>query len=67
MTDLRARGHVEGFDVYFNPVNHRMICERQADLATVLFDYPSYHVVHNWGVSENELSQLRKALMKDVR
>lgn len=67
MPELQTCGRIEGFDVYYNPINHRMICERRTDLVTVLFDYPSYHVVHSWGAAEDEVTRLRMALMQDTQ
>lgn len=57
-TPLRECGRIGNFDVYYNPLNHRVICERKSDLATVLFDYPSFTIVRNWGVDGQELTQL---------
>ncbi|WP_291526996.1 hypothetical protein [Bifidobacterium sp. UBA744] len=64
---LRACGRVGGFDVYYNPLNRRMICERESDLAAALFDFPSCTLVHNWGVSEQVLSQLRRWLQSEAQ
>lgn len=63
MTDLHKCGRIGDFDVYYNPVNKRMICERTSDLAAALFEYPSCDLVHNWGVNAQELSQLRSQLI----
>lgn len=61
-TELRSCGQINGFDLYYNPINRRMICERKSDLATALFDYPSCVLVHNWGASKQEIRQLREYL-----
>lgn len=61
-TELHDCGHIGDFDVYYNPINHRMICERKSDLATALFEYPSCTLTRNWGVNELELSQLQQQL-----
>ena len=63
---LRECGCIGDFDVYYNPLNHRIICERKSDLATVLFDYPSCTPVHNWGASEQELAHLRRKLQTEM-
>lgn len=64
--ELRRCGHVDDFDVYFNPVNHRIICERKSDLATGLFEYPSLRVVRNWGINEQDFSRLQQQLRAQV-
>lgn len=61
-TELHDCGRIGDFDVYYNPVNHRMICERKSDLATALFEYPSCILARNWGIDEPELSQLQQQL-----
>lgn len=67
MTELRNYGRIGDFDVYYNSINRRMICERKTDLATALFEYPSCAVVHNWGVNKLELSQLQRRLRNRTR
>lgn len=62
MVKLHNCGRIGDFAVYYNPLNHRMICERETDLATALFEYPSCVLAHNWGVNEPELSQLQQQL-----
>lgn len=52
-------GRCRGYDLVFNPVNQRVICERKVDLATVLFDCPSGALVRNWGASEDDVKALR--------
>lgn len=59
---LRRLGECEGFMVYFNPVNGRLICERESDVATALLEYPSLGLVHGWGVSQRDLDRLLAAL-----
>lgn len=66
-TPLRECGRIGNFDVYYNPFNHRVICERKSDLATALFDYPSLTIVRNWGVDERELTQLCRQLQTEMR
>lgn len=66
-TELHDCGRIGDFDVYYNPLNRRMICERKSDLATALFEYPSCVLAHNWGVSEPELSQLQRRLRNRMR
>lgn len=58
----RRLGVCEGFVVYSNPVNGRLICERESDVATALLEYPSLVPVHVWGVSRRDLDRLLAAL-----
>lgn len=66
-TPLHKCGRIGNFDVYYNPLNHRVICERKTDLATVLFDYPSFTIVRNWDVDGQELTQLHRQLQTEMR
>lgn len=56
------------YNIYFNPLNQRVICERANDLATVLYQLPSYEVARNWSVPTNDVKSLRifaQHLMRD--
>lgn len=61
---LTFLGRYCAYDLYYNPINHRVICERESDLATVLFDVPSYAVARNWGVPDEDVSRLRSYLFR---
>ncbi|NEG70941.1 hypothetical protein [Bifidobacterium ramosum] len=62
MPKLTFLGRYRAYDLYYNPLNRRIICERDTDLATVLFDVPSYTVARNWGASDEDISRLRSHL-----
>lgn len=60
---LRRIGHCHGFNLYYNPLNRRVIAERDSDLATVLFDYPSCAIVRRWDATDDEAHALRACLL----
>lgn len=62
--DLRPMGCCKGYELMFNPLNRRVICERKTDLATVLMDWPDLAVVRNWGASMEDVCALRSHLKR---
>lgn len=62
MIEMRKIGTCRGYDLLFNPVNRRIIAERKSDLATALFEYPSFALVRNWGCPDEDVDALRTYL-----
>lgn len=59
---LQSIGRFGGFDLYYNPLNQRIIAERKSDLATVLFDCPSLDVARRWDADDEEVRSLQAHL-----